>query len=175
MSHIQWLIYTQFNQFWKYLLHHILWIEYTYSRHRLRCKLPYRGLPMPELNKRQMLHHRWEIFRELGNKAGDIEICVDSIGECEVVGLSEDLDAVGESALATDALLEGGTCCTSAIDFSVEERLHYQFGWKGMDVGFHNVWRVSSCKTPNYIACSISNMSTNTVRPLIDVINQCFI
>lgn len=83
---------------------------------------------MPELNKRQMLHHRREILRELSDKAGDVEVRVDSIGECEVVSLGEDLDAVGEGALATHTLLEGRTCSSPAIDFSVEERLHYQFG-----------------------------------------------
>ena len=75
-----------------------------------------------------MLHHGREILWELSDEAGHIEVGIDSVGKCEVVGLCEDLDAVRECSLTADTLLEGGTRCTPAVDLSIEQRFNYQLG-----------------------------------------------
>ena len=83
---------------------------------------------MSEFDKCEMLHHGWEILWELGNKAGHIKVGIYSIRQCEVVSLGQDLDAVRECSLTTHALLEGGTCSTPAIDFSIKQRFNNEFG-----------------------------------------------
>lgn len=44
-----------------------------------------------------------------------------------------------------------------------------------MDMWLHNLWRVGSCKTPNGVTGSVSDVRASCVIASIDVINECFI
>ena len=76
---------------------------------------------MFQLDLGEILEHIEPVFVELADEARDVEIGVHSVAQREVVSLGQDFDSVGERALPTHSFLESCTCCSSTIDFSVEE------------------------------------------------------
>jgi len=65
-----------------------------------------------------------EVGRELGHEAGDVQVGVYTVREGEVVGFGEDLDTVGEVALTAHTFLEGRTCGTTTVDFTIKKGLY---------------------------------------------------
>ena len=61
---------------------------------------------MFKLDFGQVLEHAEPVFVELSDEAGDVEVGVDSVREREVIGLSQNFNAMRERSLATDCLLE---------------------------------------------------------------------
>lgn len=80
-----------------------------------------------------------------------------------------------EVTLASHALLKGGACCASAVDFTIEKGLNYELGRECVHIGLHDMWRVSSCKAPHDIASCIAHVRADAVSALVDIIDQSLV
>ena len=67
-----------------------------------------------------MVEHRLEVLLKLSDKAGDIQVGVNSVGQGEVICFCKDLDSMRESTLSSHSFLEGRGGSPSAVDLSVE-------------------------------------------------------
>ena len=121
MSHVQGLVEAKLDKWGQDVGDHIFGVEGRDGSQRLGSEVPDRGLPVAKFDESQMLSDRGEIFWELGNEAGDVQIGIYSVRQSKVICFSKDLNTMREGSLATDTLLEGGTSSTTAVNFSIEK------------------------------------------------------
>lgn len=129
---------------------------------------------MLKLNFCKVLQHAQPVFIKLTNEAGDIEKSVDAVTQREVVSFSQYRNSMREGALTTDCFLESGTCGSATVNFSIKKANVDELGSESKHVWSHYFRGICSCKTPNDIASSVSDVSANAVISQINVIHKCF-